>query len=78
MDPAPPAAPWIQDGLTCREADVVEQALPGGQAGDRQRGGPGAVRGVLGQGAVARPVSQSEHPLADGQAVDVRVLFTPH
>jgi hypothetical protein len=70
-----------QDSLPCHEAGVVEQALPGGQPGDRQRGGHGVVdvrrewgevaglhRAVLGEGAVAGPVGQSEHPLADGQA----------
>ena len=70
-----------QDGLACREASVVDQRLPCGQPGDRQGGGHGVVdvsrkrsevaglhRGVLGQGAVAGPVGQSEHPLADGEA----------
>ena len=32
-----------QDGLAGREAPVVEQALPCGQPGDRQRGGHGVV-----------------------------------
>ena len=70
-----------QDGLAGLEVGVVEQALPGGQPGDGQGGGHGVVdvrrkrgevaglhRGVLGQGPVAGPVGQSEHPLAHGQA----------
>jgi hypothetical protein len=70
-----------QDGLAGGQAAVVEQALPGGQSGDRQRGRHGVVdirrqwcevaglhRGVLGERAVAGPVGQSEHPLADTQA----------
>jgi len=32
-----------QDGLACREAAVVEQALPCGQPGDRQCGGHDVV-----------------------------------
>jgi hypothetical protein len=32
-----------QDGLACGEAAVFEQALPGGQPGDGQRGGHGGV-----------------------------------
>jgi hypothetical protein len=70
-----------QDGLACREASVVVQRLAYGQPRDRQGDSQGVVEvsgkrsqvaglhcGVLGQGAVAEPVGQSEHPLADGEA----------
>ncbi len=70
-----------QDGLPGDEAGVVEQALPGGQSGDRQCGchrvvDVGGERGevagfhgdVLGERAVAGPVGQSEDALSDGEA----------
>lgn len=70
-----------QDAPARREVSVVEQPLPGGPPGDRPSGGHGVFdisrvgsevaglhRGVLGQGAVAGPADQSEHPLADGRA----------
>jgi hypothetical protein len=70
-----------QDGLACPEASVIDQRLPGGQPGDGQSGGHDVVDvrrkrsevagfhcAVLGQGAVAGPVGQPEHPLADGEA----------
>ncbi|BBJ37767.1 hypothetical protein SSPO_004850 [Streptomyces antimycoticus] len=70
-----------QDGLAGGEVAVVEQALPGGEPGDGQCGGQGVVdvsrqrgevagfhRDVLGERAVAGPVGQAEHPLADAQA----------
>ena len=70
-----------EDGLAGREVGVVEQSLSCGQSGNGQRGGHGVVdvgreggevaslhRGVLGQGSVASPVGQSEHPLAHGEA----------
>jgi hypothetical protein len=69
-----------QHRLPRREPAVVEQALPRGQPRDRQCGGlcvvdvrrersevAGLHRGVLGQRAVAGPVGEAEHPLADGE-----------
>ena len=60
---------------------MVEQSLPCGQSGNGQRGGRGVVdvgreggevtslhRGVLGQGAIAGPAGQSEHPLAHSES----------
>lgn len=59
---------------------MIEECLPGGEPGDRQRGGRDVVdigrergqiagldRRVLGQRAVAAPVGETEHPLAHGQ-----------
>ncbi|ABK72455.1 hypothetical protein MSMEG_4444 [Mycolicibacterium smegmatis MC2 155] len=67
-----------QHGLSRDELRVLEQALPRGQPRDRQRRGQCVVDvvgqrcevtrlhcGVLGQGAVACPVCQSEHALTD-------------
>lgn len=70
---------------------MVEQALPGGQSGDRQCGGRRVVdvggergevagfhRDVLGERAVAGPVCRSEDPLADGEAGGSVTEFRHH
>ena len=69
------------DGLAGGEPGMDEQSLPRGQPRDRQRCGHGVVDvggergevacldgGVFGQRAVAGPVGEAEHPLADGEA----------
>jgi hypothetical protein len=69
-----------QHRLPGPQAGMVEQRLPGRQPGHRQRGTIGVVDGggqrcqvacldchVLGQGAVAGPVGEAEHPLTHGQ-----------
>jgi hypothetical protein len=70
-----------QNGLPGPQLRVVDQRLPRRQPGDRQRSGDEVVDirgkrrevasrhgGVFGQRAVASPVDESEHPLADGEA----------
>ncbi len=70
-----------QDGLAAGEMSVVEQPLPRGQPGHRQRRGgdmvdvgrqrsevTGFYRNVFRQGAVAGPVGEPEHRFADRQS----------
>ena len=73
-------SPEREDALPGPETTVLEQSLPRSQPRHRQTCAHREVdvtrqrrevarldRHILGQGAVARPVREAEHPLADGQ-----------
>jgi hypothetical protein len=81
IDPTPPAAPWIRTVWpVVRRAwsispchavspEIGRAAATGVADIGRERSEvAGLRRGVLGQGAVAGPAGQYEHPLAGGQA----------
>ena len=81
IEPTPPAAPWIRTvwpvvrrAWSNRPCHAVSPEIGSAaatvwstSAGERGEVA-GLHRGVLGQRAVAGPVGQSEHPLADGEA----------